>query len=299
MMTKGLNAYKEGRFEIAVPAFECVISEDADLQKLHAEFYLARIYGDETSGFVDHFNAYMLFLGLADKADGVDPDDTRQAAYIAKAVTAVAGYVRRGLPASGLKPDMERAVEYYRTAATVFNEPDAQFELAKLYLTGIGVPKDVKLGLHYIQKLVQDSHPGAQAYLADLYWRGMHVPVDRTKAFALIKLAMENATPSDRLWIEDSYQSIYCGTATADRSRAGEIASAYRKIFARSYAADRSPLGQPTMLGRSPTMTRACGNGEPIEMNTRGDLAAPPLATTLTDQQPQKTSPAGVRTPVR
>jgi len=179
----------------------------------------------------------------------------------------------------------------------VFNEPDAQFEIAKLYLSGVGVPVDIPLGLHYIQKLVQEGHAGAQAYLADRHWAGglAQVAKDHARALALSKLAVENAGASDRLWIEDSYQNMYCGAAPAERTRAAEIAAGWRRVFARTPSAERMP--QPMSLGRrQPTPSRLlCGNGEPIDMDLRGNIATSPMASSLTQPAPQQTLPAGMR----
>jgi uncharacterized protein len=301
MLDKGLEAYKNSRYEIAVPALDCVLRTDNDLPKFYAEFYTARIFSDDTSGLVDHTRAYALFQGLSDEHGSVDPDDIRRAPYVAKAITSLASYVRRGLPEIGLKPDLERAVEFYRHSATFFNERDAQFELAKLHLTGQGVPLDVRLGLHYVQKLVQDSHAGAQAYLADLYWKGKHVSVDHVRALALTKLAIDNASPSDRLWIEDSFQNFYCSTVADERSKAAELSGRFRNTFARGPNTDRagSPvLPQAWGLGgrRELGLARTCSNGERIDMDLRG---AVPAATTLTQQAPQQTQPAGLKAPVR
>lgn len=308
MVQKGLDAYAQSRYELAMPSFECVLRTDDGLQKLHAEFFLARIHSDDTGGFVDHARAYALFQGISEQADAVDPDDSRRAPFVAKAVTAIAGYVRRGLPEIGLKADPERAVEYYRQAATFFNEPDAQFEMAKLHLAGVYVPKDVPLGLHYIQNLVQANNAPAQAFMAEQHWRGSYAPQiakDRSRALAMSKLAVENAGPSDRLWIEDSYQNIYCATPAVERSRAAAMAAAWRRAYLQTPNAERAPQAQkspqaPMALGRrQPALSRTCSNGDPVDMELRSDIAAPPVTSSLTQNTPQPTTPAGMRAPPR
>jgi uncharacterized protein len=305
MLNKGLEAYKNSRYEIAVPALDCVLRSNDELPKFYAEFYTARIFSDDTSGLVDHTRAYALFQSLSDEHGSVDPDDVRRAPFVAKALTSLAGYVRRGLPEIGLKPDLERAVEFIRHSATFFNEPDAQFELAKLHLTGQGVPLDVRLGLHYVQKLVQDSHAGAQAHLADLYWKGKHVPVDHVRALALTKLAIDNASPSDRLWIEDSFQNFYCSSAAGERVKAAELSGQFRKAFARGPNMDRvGNSGLPPAWGlggrRELGLARTCSNGERIDMDLRGAVApGSATASTLTQPAPQQTQPAGLKAPLR
>ncbi len=307
MLNKGLEAYRQGKYELAVPALDCVLRGEDGLPKFYAEFYMGRISGDDTSGFVDHARSYALFQGLTDVHGGVDPDDVRRAPFVAKAITALAGYVRRGLPEIGLKPDLERAVEFFRHSATFFNEPDAQFELSKLHLKGEGVPLDVRLGLHYLQKLVQDSHAGAQAYLAEMYWAGRFVPLDHVRALALSKLATENASSSDRLWIEDDFQKLYCGALPMERTRAGDLTGQFRRTFARGQNLERSTpqqLPQAWGLGsrRDLGLARTCANGERIDMELRGALplgGATAATSSLTQQGPQQTVPAGMKAPVR
>jgi hypothetical protein len=57
---QGLGAYKAGYYEIAIPALEEVAARGVELNKFFAEFYLARIYSDDDSGFADHAKAYIL-----------------------------------------------------------------------------------------------------------------------------------------------------------------------------------------------------------------------------------------------
>src|SRR5581483_6029927 len=151
----------------------------------------------------------------------------------AKALTALAGYLREGVKEIGVAPDPERAVDYLNHAATFFGDKDAQFELAKVYLSGDGSGEDVKRGMHYLSVLTEESYPAAQALLADLLWRGRYVKKDERRALALITMAAQNAPQHERIWIEDIYQNIYCGTSTGTRKQADGIVAVWRKIFSR------------------------------------------------------------------
>src|SRR2546423_2771564 len=115
---QGLGAYKSGYYEIAIPALEEAASKGAELNKFFAEFYLARIYSDNASAFTDHAKAYLLFQRLADNNADLDPDDGQRAPFVAKALTALAGYLRDGIKEIGVLPDQERAVDYLHHAAT-------------------------------------------------------------------------------------------------------------------------------------------------------------------------------------
>ena len=277
---QGLGAYKSGYYEIAIPALEEAATKGAELNRFFAEFYLARIYSDNAGAQTDHAKAYLLFQKLAEDNADTDPDDGRRAPFVAKALSALAGYVRRGVKEIGVEPDPERAVDYLHHAATFFGDKDAQFELARIYLAGDSNSEDVKRGMHYLSVLTEEGHPGAQAVLADLLWRGRHIKKDEQRALALIKMAVENAPAHERIWIDDIYQNIFCGTSQGTRKQADGIVAVWKKIFARPAAPnDRMGLG-----GKDMQPLRACGNGEMVDIQRYEPAGAPP--------DPAATSPA-------
>lgn len=270
---QGLGAYRSGYYEIAIPAFEYVIARN-DPQRFFAEFYLGRILADNAGSQTDHAKAYMFFQRIADENADIDPDDLKKAPFVAKALTAVAIYVRDGIAEIALKPDEQRAIEYLRHAATFFNEPDAQFELAKIF---IGSEADRPAGLHYLQKLSKEGHPGAQAVLADLLARGKFIKQDHAQALGLIKVAVENAGASERIWIEDIYQNIFCASPKDARERSKSLVATWRKMF----AAPRASVEQPMGLGRRGdiTATRVCSNGERLDLPQQGVASSPAVTT--------------------
>ncbi|MCL4768431.1 MAG: sel1 repeat family protein [Hyphomicrobiaceae bacterium] len=265
----GMGALKAGRLDIALPALEHAAGKGLFL----AEFYLARLFADSTGTHTDHAKAYMLYQRIADEHADIDPDDDQRAPFVAKAFTALAAYLRQGIPVIGLYPNPERAAEYLQHAATFFNDQDAQFELAKLYLKGEGVPEDTKRATHWLSVLTEEGHAGAQAFLADLYWRGKHVPKDSIRAYALVTVAVENAPAHERIWIEDIHQYIYCGLSEHARRNAEGLVSDWRRRYGRqSVVIDRYGLAR-LQLGP----VRTCSNGEPVRVINQGpgDLQLP------------------------
>jgi exopolysaccharide production negative regulator len=271
---QGLGAYKSGYYEMAIPAFEQTIAEGSEFDRFFAEFYLARIYSG-AGVLTDHAKAYRLYQTLANENADADPEDGRRAPFVAKALTALAGYLQRGLPDIGLRADPQRAVDYLHHAATFFGDKDAQFELAKIYLNGTGSADDAKRGMHYLSVLTEEGHPGAQAFLADLLWRGVHVKKDERRALALITMAVENAPAHERIWIEDIYQNIFCATSQKTRKQADGIAAIWRKMFA------PNPEAPPQMaLGAGDLQPRrACGNGELLDLQSTPLVAGKEVAT--------------------
>jgi len=255
-LEKGLADFKRGAYTEALPALEFAAANG----EFTAQFALAQIYADNNGANTDHAKAYMLYQGIADEYSDADPDDDRRAPYVAKSLTALAGYLQVGIREIGLKPDPERAADYLHHAALFFGDEDAQFELVKLKLAGDGVPEDIAGAKHWLAVLSQRGHAGAQAFLADLYWRGKFVEADKVRAFALISVAVEHAPPRERIWIEDVYQNIFCGAGEGIRRQATGMVADWRARYGRKQAepqtADLDPLAAPA--------DRTCRNGDRV-----------------------------------
>jgi uncharacterized protein len=268
---QGMGSWRGGFVEQAIPALRYAADHDVFL----AQYYLARIFADSSTPYTDHAAAYQLYKKIALDHANVDPDDDQRAAFVARSLTALAGYVRTGLPQIGVRPDTARAVEYLRHAAQFFNDEEAQYDLAKIFLQGDGVPADPRAGLHYLSALTQRGHAGAQALLAEIYWRGRYgIKRDEQRAFALVTVAVENAPDAERVWIEDMYHKIYCGMATGTRSQTESLVADWRQRFGRTVnSTPRYGLG---ML--PPQAQRTCRNGDlvPPPPPSRSHLTNPP-----------------------
>lgn len=64
--------------------------------------------------------------------------------------------------------------------------PSAQFMVGKRLIEGLGVSKDAKEGIAYLEKAVAQDHWGASLYLAGIYIKGELVPQDIDKANQLM-----------------------------------------------------------------------------------------------------------------
>ncbi len=267
-LMQGIGAYQAGVYQIAQPA----LAFAAERGMLRAKYFLARLYADNSGAMTDHPKAYQLFREIVEEhASKIDVDDDPRAVYVGKALTAAARYVLRGLPEINLPQNPEQAAGFLQEAATFFRELDGQFELAKLYLKGEGVPEDRRKALHWLSTLTQEGHVGAQAFLADLYWRGKVVPRDIPRAHALITVAVENAPEHERIWIEDIYQSIYCGMPPDVRQQNEGLVASFRKAYA-----PRTPHDDLDRSGAGLLPTRSCGDGSPLPSPAReGRVAGP------------------------
>jgi hypothetical protein len=263
-LEQGLKFYRVGNFAAAIAPLETAAA-GSGRDSFLAQFYLARLYGDNSHPMTDHAKAYMLHQRIADANADIDPDDDQRAPFVAKSLVALAGYLRHGVAEIGLRPDLERAAHYLHHAATFFADEDAQFELAKLFLTGDGIAPDVRRAVHWFSVLTQRGHPGAQAFFADMHFRGKHVTASPERALALATLAVEAAPGTERIWIEDIYQRIYCGVTEGQRKEARQVVAEWR----RKYGRDAEPEAGP---GLWPTATRTCDDGRivPVPGPRRG-----------------------------
>jgi hypothetical protein len=294
-LQRGLGAYQAGRQEGAISALiEAAAKGDASARFI-AEFYLARIYAEGVGPAADHTKAFVLFRKIADEHVDVDPETSQRAPFVAKALIALAGYLRTGISEIDLAPNPRRAADYLHHAAVFFGDKDAQFELARTYLAAEAPSDDTRRGLHYLAALTEQGHAPAQAMLADLFWHGRHVRKDERRALALVTLAVENAPPHERIWIEDTYATVFCGAAQPVREAAAALAARWRRMFAEPTPAAAGRVG---LGARELAPERQCANGETVAIAPPA-VAPPPAKADLTAAAPSPSIglPPGIKSP--
>ena len=282
---RGLGAYQTGSREAAIAALSEAASRGDPSVRFAAEFYLARIYAENIAAGADQTKAFVLFRKLADENLDVDPETNKRAPFVAKALIALAGYVRTGLRDIDLAPNPGRAIEYLHHAAVFFGDRDAQFELARIYLSGDASADDAKRGLHYLAALTEESHAPAQALLAELFWRGRYVKKDDRRALALVTMAAENAPLHERIWIDDTYATIFCATTETARAAAEPLVARWRRMFTHPAAGPDAAV-RVAAAPRALVPERQCASGERVALGPAGKAAAPVAAPAAAPAQP-------------
>jgi uncharacterized protein len=263
-LERGLGAFRTGKQEAAISALGSAAAMGDSSIRFFAEFYLARIYAADAGHVTDHTKAFVLYRKLADENLSVDPFTSQRAPFVAKALVALAKYMRTGLKEIDLAPSPRRATDYLHHAAVFFGDRDAQLELAKIYLNSDSPSDDVRRGLHYLAVLAEESHGPAQAVLAELFWRGRHVTKDDRRALALATMAAENAPQHERIWIEEGYATVFCASNQIVRAEAGVLVARWRQTFAR-------PDGAVVRTGSFELLpARQCASGERVALSPPG-----------------------------
>lgn len=214
---EGVNALKLGKPATALPALEYAASRGV----LGAQVKLARAYASGRDLPKDDAKAFTYFQQIADQLADISPSSPI-AKYAAEAFVALGQYYHDGIPAMKLAPNSTYAVDLFRHAASYFGDAEAQYRLARLYLDGDGVEKNVGLAINWLATSAKKQHAASQATLGELLWRGQDVRQRRARGLALIMLAHENAGAGGKepQWIGDLYQEAFATSDSGTRKDA-------------------------------------------------------------------------------
>lgn len=213
----GASALKSGRAGAALPALEYAAKRGV----LGAQLKLARGYAAGNALPQDDAKAFMYFQQIANQHADIVPSSP-VAKYVGEAFVALGQYYVDGVPAMSLAPAPSYAAKLFRHAASYFGNAEAQYRLARLYLSGDGVERNVGLSVNWLAAAAKKQHVAAQATLGELLWRGEEVRQRRARGLALITLAHENAQAGGRepQWIADLYQECFAASDNATRKEA-------------------------------------------------------------------------------
>ena len=127
----GTQALREGKRDEAVTSLEYA----ADQGVPAAQWKLGRMYADGDGVDKNRLRAFEYFQNLT-KAHADDPPGTPQARFVANAFVSLGQIYLDGIPKTSVKSDPTRAREMFSYAASYFADPDAQYQLGRLYLDG-------------------------------------------------------------------------------------------------------------------------------------------------------------------
>ena len=125
--------------------------------------------------------------------------------------------MKRGIPGSEVKADLVAAQEYYMRAAASYRNPEAQFEMGKMFLSGEGgVRASVRQAGRWLQLAADKGHAGAQATLGNLLFQSGKM----VRGLALMTAALERAATPDKPWIRSMQEDAFALADEKDRRTA-------------------------------------------------------------------------------
>ena len=223
---QGKAAFDEGWYGLAYPALRFAAGRGV----FGARLKLANMYERGLGVPRDEAAAFELYKKISDKNWNIS-NFHPAAPFIGQALASLGVYYLNGIDAIGLKPDAHRAATYFTHAAQFFASPRAQYQLAKLYLSGQGVKKNVRRAVAWLNNAAKKKHAPAQALLGQLFWEGELVPKKQITALALLTMAQENAAPEDSEWINGLYKTIVAASDLKTRKGAKTAIARWVRIY--------------------------------------------------------------------
>jgi TPR repeat protein len=165
----------------------------------------------------DDLRAFEYFRSIADNhAD--DSPGTMQARFVANAFVALGHYYLEGI-AKSVKRDPVRAREMFAYAASYFGDADAQYNLGRLYLDGVGAPQDSKQASRWLWLSAHKGQVQAQALLGTMLFSGEAVPRQAARGLMWLTLA-KDASTAEQAWIAKQYDSAFKQATEDERALA-------------------------------------------------------------------------------
>lgn len=124
--------------------------------------------------------------------------------------------------------------------AAANGDPQAEYELGRLYYEGKQTERDLNKALTYFEQASLRGHPDAQYHLGLMFFRGEGVPANNIQAYIVLKMAAVNGA-EDAL---DSADEVSASMSHEDLQRATEVlGQIFRKYLLELQTADgRTPF---------------------------------------------------------
>ena len=156
----------------------------------YAQWKLGRMFADGDGVARDDLRAFNYFQKLADSYADDNPAGPR-ARFVSNAFVALGHYYLEGIPNSNVTPSPELARRMFGHAASYFGDPEAQYQLASLYLKGEGVARDPKRAVPWLVLAANKGHYRAQAILGRIMFYGEHGTRQRAAGLMWLTVACD------------------------------------------------------------------------------------------------------------
>lgn len=205
----GFSAYKQGNKDEAVEAYRYA----AEKGQVGASWKLARMYAEGDGVAQDDYQAFKFFSAIIQQdVQSGSPDES----YVSDALVALGTYLLHGIPGSPVRSDPAAAQEYFMRAAATYRNPQAQYEMGKMYLAGLGVPQNRRQAARWFQLAAEKGHAGAEATLGNLLFQNGQI----VRGLAMMTAALHHASPAEAAWIRAMQEEAFALAGESDRRTA-------------------------------------------------------------------------------
>jgi exopolysaccharide production negative regulator len=162
----------------------------ADHGQTVALWQLGRMYADGDGVPRDDYRAFEYFQKFADSHADDNPA-TPRARFVANAFVALGSYYRDGIPNTAVTASPELARRMFNHAASYFGDSEAQYQLAMLYVEGVGVHRDPRRAIPWLLLAANKGHYKSQALLGRILFRGEHGLKQRASGLMWLTVACD------------------------------------------------------------------------------------------------------------
>jgi uncharacterized protein len=230
--TSGQEALRVGEQDLRagkVEASVAALTYAAESGEVIARWKLGQMFAKGDGVPRDDSNAYHYFNQVVEDYDEDQPEQ-QDVTAISDAFVAVGVYCLNGIPNSNVRPDPQRAHELFQYAATTFADPNAQYNLAHMYMIGAGgLAKDNVAALRWLALAAKAGHPPSQALLGHMLFVGNGVLDQRARGLMWLELAKDGAPNPRGQWIRDLYQRDFRDATETERLAAASMRDARTK----------------------------------------------------------------------
>ncbi|HOV04469.1 MAG TPA: tetratricopeptide repeat protein [Kaistiaceae bacterium] len=192
-----------------------------------AQWKLGRMYAEGDGVPENDQKAFEYFSQVAN-AHADDNPANPESRYTASAFVALGTYYLHGIRDSAVKPNIDRARQMYSYAASYFGDPEAQFNLARLYLEDATSESDRLQAARWLKLAAQKGHVRAQALLGELLYSGDDLPLHRPEIGLMwLTIARARAEDVDRDWVAAKQEEAFASASEDERRTAVDLANTW------------------------------------------------------------------------
>ncbi len=211
----GFKAYKNGQKEDAVEAYRYA----AEKGHTGSRWALANMYAYGDGVTKDDYAAFKIYNEIA--AQGIEPG-SEDTGFFVNALLSLASYYSHGIPGSPVKPDLYQARQIYFQVASTFGVAEAQFQLAKMMLSGDGGGANIQQAKKWLNQARKSGHPGAMAVFGNiLFQEGQTV-----RGLAFLTAALDRCSAKECNWMEQLQEQAF--SVANEEDRRGAVALSHQ-----------------------------------------------------------------------
>lgn len=227
----GLRALREND----VPGALSALQYSAEGGHVGAMWKLARIYSDGILVDLDIGRAVGFYEQIIVRHGNIGRFD-RFARLVSDSMVALG----RLHTTDGFEPDVSydprRAAGLLRHAATFFGDPNAQYELALLYIDGTAGEQSPTMAARWLTLAARKDHKGAQTLLGEMLWKGEGIKRRPVQGLTWMMLANGSSEEGSDGWsFADMEADMFADADPSDIALAEERARALRQRIDERY----------------------------------------------------------------